>query len=266
MFYRCLALSEIELTTFITEIGEEVFEGCVALKSITMPPSNAMFRHCKALEHLTILERSMTTELRNAIFCHCKYLPISEGSTDLPEYAFYGTSIKTLTILSSTIKIGDWSFSACDSIETVNIKSSSVQLGNGVFAGCANLSDVKMPKSITSFGVFVGCWKLSQQQLALFHHQQSSENRLGTGPGPNFEFGGETQKGWGPEYWGVTLQQIQKMKEHPDYNRESYDGKTNYLMREYVQSTIEPLAEGTGMGYALFMNQEKPLKRKLWSR
>jgi len=34
-------------------------------------------------------------------------------------------------------------------------------------------------------------------------------------------------------------------------------------MREYVQSTIEPLTGGTGMGYALFMNQDKPLKARV---
>ena len=122
-----------------------------------------------------------------------------------------------------------------------------------------------MPKSITSFGnrVFDGCRKLPQQQLALFKRQQSSEKRIATGPGSDYEFGGETQKEWGPEYWAVSLEQIQEMKMHPHYDRTGDNGKSNFLMREYVQSTIEPLTEGTGMGYALFMNQETPLKAQV---
>merc|ERR1719491_964515 len=204
-----------------------------------------VFHHFKELEEVTLTEGSITTEL--------------------PDYHFYGTPLKTITILSSRTKIGDWAFGACESLKTVIIKSSSVHLGTCAFKGCTNLSKVEIPQFITSFGnrVFGGCRKLPQQQLALFKRQQSPDNRIATGPGSDYEFGGKTQKGWRPEYWAVSLEQIQKMKEHPHYDRTGDNEKKDFLMREYVQSTIEPLTEGTGMGYALFMNQETPLKARV---
>jgi len=246
VFYDCAALTEITIPSSVTEIGSNVFEGCVAIKRIQMPPLNYTFHHCKALEHLTI----------------------SEGfTTELPNYAFYGTALKTIKIQSSVIKIGDWAFGACESLEAVTVQSSTVELGDGVFGGCTNLSDVEMPHSITSFGngVFGGCRNLPQQQIDEFRLRQSNTT-LVIGPGSDLEYKGKTQNGWGPEWWGVSLEQIQKLKNHPFYKRGSkVEGvwKRNYLMREYVQSTIEPLTEGTGMGFALFMNQEKPLKARV---
>ena len=58
MFFNCRALETIKIPSPVTEIGKDMFEGCVALKSITMPPSNNVFRHCKALDHLKLSEGS----------------------------------------------------------------------------------------------------------------------------------------------------------------------------------------------------------------
>jgi len=247
-FRMCISLTEIVIPSSVTELGTGVFSGCLSLKSITMPPLNAVFQwntfhQCVALEHVTI----------------------SEGSTmEFPNYAFYGMSLKTITISSSITKIGHWAFGACESLEAVTIKSSTVVLGTCAFTGCTNLCYVEMPNSITSFGngVFDGCRRLPQQLIDKFRRQQSN-NKLATGPGSDFEFKGKTQKGWGPEWWGVSLEQIQTLKEHPQYNQVDSDGKKNYLMREYVLSTIELLTDGTGMGWALFMNQDKPLQARV---
>jgi len=189
------------------------------------------------------------------------------GGIEIPEYAFYGCkALKTLTIPPSITTISNWAFGACESLKTVIIKSSKLEIGDGVFGECKNLSVIEMQQStITSFGngVFGGCQKLPQQQYADFHRQQQSNNRITTGVGPDLDFKGKTQKGWGPEWWGVSLEQIQALKKHPFYNRTGEDGKRNYLMREFVRSTIEPLTDGTQMGYALLMNKKKPLKARV---
>jgi len=243
--------TKVEIADTVTELGDEVFKDCKALITITIPPSitkidHQMFNGCLSLENVILSEGSMT---------------------DLPNHAFYGMSLKTITIPSSITKVGDWAFGGCEYLEAVTIKSSTLELGDGVFWGCKNLSVIEMPQSITSFGngVFSGCWKLPQHQIDGFCHRQASNIRL-TGPGSDLEFRGKAQNGWGPEWWGVSLEQIQKMKEHPYYNRTAdgtIRGKKNYLMRDYVQSVIEPLTDGTGMGYALLINQENPLKARV---
>jgi len=196
-----------------------------------------------------------------------KYINIPESITEIQEFTFYHCkSLHSVTIPSAVTKVGHWAFSRCESLEAVTIQSFSTEFGDGVFAGCKKLSSVAMPQSVPSFGngVFGGCENLPQQNKNDFlSHQQQSINTMTPGPGPDLEFKGETQEGWGPEWWGVSLEQIQQMKEHPFYKRRNSSGKTDFLMREYVQSTIEPLTEGTGLGYALFMNREKPLKARV---
>ena len=53
------------------------------------------------------------------------------------------------------------------------------------------------------------------------------------------------------------------MKNHPFYNRKGKDGKNDYFMREFVEFVIKLITNGTGMGYSLLINQEKPLKAEV---
>jgi len=69
-------------------------------------------------------------------------------------------------------------------------------------------------------------------------------------------FGGKTQHGWGPEYWGLSLEQLLVIKTHPGYNQ--------MTIRDFLFIVIKPITDGTGMGYALLLNKEKPLKAKVF--
>merc|ERR1740124_559751 len=75
-------------------------------------------------------------------------------------------------------------------------------------------------------------------------------------------FGGETQKGYGPEMCGISLEQLMVLKQHPLYHRTGKNGKSDYLMRDFVQ-LIKLITAGTGMGYSLLINKENPLKVKV---
>jgi hypothetical protein len=73
--------------------------------------------------------------------------------------------------------------------------------------------------------------------------------------GQNLGFQGKPQHGYGPEYWGITLEQLEQVKDLPGY-------ESNMTMYEVVQTLIKPLTKGTGMGFALFLNKERPLRAK----
>ena len=88
-----------------------------------------------------------------------------------------------------------------------------------------------------------------------------SGKKLKVGPGPTHGFGGATQKGWSPEMWGLSIEQVMFLKQHPCYNREGKDGKP-YLMNDLVKD-IKRITDGTGMGWSLLINQEEPLKAKV---
>jgi len=82
------------------------------------------------------------------------------------------------------------------------------------------------------------------------------------GPGAMKGFKGETQKGYGPEMCGISLDQLMVLKEHPLYHRTGENGKSDYLMRDFV-ILLKLITAGTGMGYSLLINKENPLKVKV---
>ena len=79
------------------------------------------------------------------------------------------------------------------------------------------------------------------------------------GEGAMYGFQGETQKGYGPELWGITIQQIEDL-----YNNHPYSKRHHGLsMRDFVRNVIKPITKGKGVGYALLVNQHKPLQAKV---
>ena len=87
---------------------------------------------------------------------------------------------------------------------------------------------------------------------------------------PDTDRGHVTQHGWSPEFWGLTLTQIQLLMKHPllaKYKkREAEKGiKIKYpSMRRVVQEIIIPATKDTGMGYSLLVNKECPLRVKMF--
>ena len=74
------------------------------------------------------------------------------------------------------------------------------------------------------------------------------------GPGAINGLGGETQKGFGSEMCGITLEQLIVLKQHPLYHITGKNGKNDYLMRHFVQ-LLKLIIAGTGMGYSLLINK-----------
>ena len=80
--------------------------------------------------------------------------------------------------------------------------------------------------------------------------------RLTKSPGFSKDrFEGARQEGWGPDYWGISREQILAIKTHPGY--------TQITMKEFVTLAIKPITDGTRLGYALLINKEHPLKVKV---
>jgi len=72
--------------------------------------------------------------------------------------------------------------------------------------------------------------------------------------GENLEFDGQKQKDLGPEFWGITYEQLLEVQTLNGYNTE--------MSMHDVVNMIKLMTKGTGMGYALFLNSYKPLRAK----
>ena len=104
----------------VTSIGDEAFENCKSLQSITIPNSvtsigDEAFRSCDSLQSITI----------------------PNSVTSIGDGAFYlCTSLQSITIPNSVTSIGDETFSDCYSLQSVTIPNSVTNIGDGAFFIC----------------------------------------------------------------------------------------------------------------------------------
>ena len=135
-------------TTYsVTEIGEDAFNWCTSLTSVTIPNS--------------------VTSIGSGAFSGCGSLisvTIPNSVTSIGDYAFTScTSLTSATIPNSVTSIGDYAFSACGSLTSVTIPNSVTSIGDGAFWECLSLTSVTIPNSVTSIGdyTFYSCISLT---------------------------------------------------------------------------------------------------------
>jgi len=84
--------------------------------------------------------------------------------------------------------------------------------------------------------------------------------------GQDLGFLGAKQRGHGPEMWGITLEQLSDIPADVDIQQPevgdipAHRGKSMYKV---VNDIVKPQTKGKGMGYALLVNQSKPLEARI---
>ena len=133
--------------------GDNAFDSCFALPSITLPEgttqiSVSMFKNCKALTSITI--PSTVTSIGGSAFVDCKAL----------KTVTFATYDKDGVAYSRTANIGASAFTstALTSFTFPTLETGSLTLGTNLFAGCTELASVTISKSVGSIdGVLAGC-------------------------------------------------------------------------------------------------------------
>ena len=169
--------------------------------------------------------------------------------------------VERITFDPSITKIGWSAFNGCKNVKEVTIPTHITTIGHCAFRGCINLTNVEIPSTVTTieWGAFWDCPNFNQptlQRINDYFIKQHNITRCVTikqGPGKQLQFQGATQKGWSPNMWGITLKQmIQLFDEHPCIDEYT-------TMRQVVELAIKPITKDCGIGYALLLNQDKPL-------
>merc|ERR1740124_2183229 len=180
-------------------------------------------------------------------------------------------------------------FMNCCSLKSVVLPETILSIEEDAFTNCASLLKISLPNSVKSIHAtaFQGCVLIEFENCCVidsiiqnggvhpcdinkqnpWHKDKYGTYRCSSvdvkhGPGATNGFGGVTQKGYGPEMCGISLEQLKVLKEHPLYHRKGKNGKSDYLMRDFVL-LLKLITAGTGMGYSLLINKKNPLKVKV---
>merc|ERR1740124_584641 len=255
-------------------LGLGTFQNCLSLQTLVLPSSLAIlgegaFLNCSSL-HTMHLPTSLTT-MGDGVFDQCGSLEeifIQGPIPLLPMKTFNNCCrLKRVVLPESIISIKEDAFRNCASLLKLSLPSSVESIHLSAFEGCFNIQfeNSSIINSIVENG---GVPPYDVQKQNPWHEDNYGTHRSSSiefkhGHGAKHGFGGVTQKGYGPEMCGISLEQLMAMKQHPLYYRTGKNGKSDYLMRDFVR-LLKLITAGTGMGYSLLINKENPLKAKVW--
>ena len=173
-FQNCYSLASITIPSGVTSIGTSAFSGCYSLASITIPSDitsieNNAFYNCYSLASITI--PSSVTSIGAYVFYYCYSLvsiTVPSGVTSIGGSAFYYCySLASITLPSGVTSIGTYAFYYCYSLASITIPSGVTSIGAYVFYGCSSLASITIPSGVTSIGnnAFQNCYSLASITL-----------------------------------------------------------------------------------------------------
>ncbi len=187
-FYNCTKLQQIHLPDTVSSIGYKCFAGCTVLSDINLPlgwtdcPSSAddgtintsycghIFEGCKALKTLTV-PQGLTVPAFG--LCYADYLEtitLGKGMTAIRNQTFFNcTRLKSVSVPAGVKTIMKSAFLGCAALQSVSLPDGVETLSHYAFQGCTALPKIHLPDTVSSIGFecFAGCTVLAEINLPL---------------------------------------------------------------------------------------------------
>ena len=157
------SLTSVIIPDSVAQIGLNPFEGCTALKTISVSPEHPYFStidgvlFCKTDKTLISYPEGKESATYN----------IPQGITAIGYRAFFACNLTTVTIPDSVTTIGKSAFDACLSLTSVIIPDSVTSIGDWAFYYCNSLTSIIIPDSVTSIGDSAFSWCSSLTSITL---------------------------------------------------------------------------------------------------
>lgn len=162
---RWADLTEVVIEDGVTEIGKDVFQGCVGLTKVTIPNSvkkigTWSFYMCKGLKNVDI---PANMEIGDSSFRRSGLEQVTVSGGSVGNYAFHRSEdLKKITVNCETI--GEEAFSGCDYLTDITLGENVKTLGDKAFYTCDALERVEIPSTVTDIGekTFYSCPALKE--------------------------------------------------------------------------------------------------------
>ena len=167
--FRGSGLTQIVIPDQVTSIGDDAFENCPYLATVTLGSSLASigiyaFAGCTGLATLSF--GTSAPSIGESAFRGCTGLTTLNlgNALSIGAYAFQGcSSLSSVTIPNSVTTIGNYAFENCSGMTSLSLGSSLNSIGYDAFSGCSGLTSVTIPASVTTLGneAFSNCDNLT---------------------------------------------------------------------------------------------------------
>ena len=159
-FENCGGLTSVTIPNSVTTIGYKAFWNCDGLNSVTIPNSVTTiglyaFWGCKGLIGINVDGNNKEYSSIDGVLYN----------KDVSELICYpcGMPLNSFSIPNSVTTIMTYAFLECDGLTSVTIPNSIKFIRDNAFSGCTGLTSVTIPNSVTTIGdyVFSGCTGLT---------------------------------------------------------------------------------------------------------
>ncbi len=178
-FYHVEGIINFTIPASVTTIGENNFDACINLFSITVDTNNSNYSSVDGV----LFNKLQTSLIKYPTAKENDSYTISDSVTSISPSAFYGSSsLTSVTIGNSVTSIGDYAFAACRSLTSVTIPDSVTIIEWEAFVHCISLTSITIPDSVTYIEgyAFKGCTSLTSVTLpvTLFMEENYSSYSL----------------------------------------------------------------------------------------
>lgn len=164
-FGSCPELETVNFNVSMSDIGEYAFQNCTGLKEISFPENletigRGSFYGCTNLIKLSVPNE--VSSVGGMAFGNTAWLNARADE----EFVYVGDGIliayngnKEELKLPKTVRIISGAFAGNKTLKSVSIKSGVISIGDMAFMGCTTLSEINIPSSVTVIGgnAFYGC-------------------------------------------------------------------------------------------------------------